>query len=304
MADHAGGEDHAFLFGHCSYKDYVGFMTSQPIDAASQDIGRLNTEWRAAQRRIQNLQRSEKGLADNPPIVPFQAEMRPLIDQVLADPVFTKCFSFVPAELGLLELDRLVACQTLASVVQVQRLKERLGPSPSPEQVFRVCMPFDHPMVPTRLARTSDHSWSFVSESNDLRFLEAVVLRPDQVVGHQSYGPVAWVVGLVVGYGSNYLNVIAAEGRMVLNNGNHRAYALRALGVTHVPCVIQRVESRDELKVVAATHLRRNPDAYLTSRRPPLVKDYFDPELCRIVRLGTTRREVRVSYNTEEMNIP
>ena len=47
---------------------------------------------------------------------------------------------------------------------------------------------------------------------------------------YHAAGVVAGVVGLVIGYSSNYLNVVAAERRPVLNNGYHRAYALRALG--------------------------------------------------------------------------
>ena len=64
-------------------------------------------------------------------------------------------------------------------------------------------------------------------------------------------------MGLVVGFSSNYLNVVAAEGRLVLNNGYHRVYALRERGVTHVPCVMQRVTRREELELVGTGALRR-----------------------------------------------
>src|SRR5205085_5385811 len=97
--------------------------------------------------------------------------------------------------------------------------------------LYRVCLPIDHPTVPHRAGYVADNTYVFVSESNDIRFLDSVVLNPEQVVHYQSHGPIAGVLGLVVGYGSNYLNAIAAEGRLVLNNGSHRAYALRDLGV-------------------------------------------------------------------------
>jgi ParB-like nuclease domain len=137
-----------------------------------------------------------------------------------------------------------------------------------------------------------------------MRALESVLLRPEQVMDHPSLGPVVGFVGVVVGFGSNYLNAIASDGRLVLNNGHHRAYALRQLGVTHVPCVVQKVTTRQELAVVGAGALLRNPEAYLTAPRPPVLKDYFDPRLSRTVRLVPTKKHVQVSFTIEEKELP
>ncbi|MEX2173336.1 MAG: hypothetical protein WD872_03180, partial [Pirellulaceae bacterium] len=144
----------------------------------------------------------------------------------------------------------------------------------------------------------------FVSEANDLRFLESICLGPDQLVNYSAVGPLAGVVGLVVGYSSNYLNVVAVENRFVLNNGYHRAYALRELGVTHVPCVIQRVTRREELEVVGTGALRRTPDLYLQQRRPPVFKDFFEPKLRKIVALAPKARQVRITFTIEEISVP
>src|SRR2546430_11202463 len=40
---------------------------------------------------------------------------------------------------------------------------------------------------------------------------------------------------------------------LILNNGSHRAYALRELGITRVPCIVQHVSCREELNVLACT---------------------------------------------------
>ena len=105
-------------------------------------------------------------------------------------------------------------------------------------------------------------------------------------------------------FGGNYLSVVAAEGRFVLSNGTHRAYALRALGITHVPCVIQQVSRRDELDVVLSQISGPNADHYLRHRRPPLLKDYFDDRLRRIVHLAPTARHVRVTLTVETVDLP
>jgi len=154
------------------------------------------------------------------------------------------------------------------------------------------------------VARVGSDSVVFVCESDDLRFHESVVLAPSQVTGHRPFGPVAGVVGLVVGFGSGYLNVISGEGRLVLNNGYHRAYAMRELGVTHVPAVVQEVRRADEVGAAGGAAFRRNPDFYLRSPRPPVLKDYFDPELRKVVRLTPTARHVRVRFTVEEVDLP
>ncbi|MCZ7673842.1 MAG: hypothetical protein M5U34_45335 [Chloroflexi bacterium] len=111
-------------------------------------------------------------------------------------------------------------------------------------------------------------------------------------------------MGLVVGFGSNFLNAIAAEGRLVLNNGSHRAYALRASGITHVPCIIQQVSRREELLVIGSNELRQNPDLYLKAPRPPLLKDYFDPKLRKVFLVPRRNRQIKVSFGVEQIDVP
>ena len=86
------------------------------------------------------------------------------------------------------------------------------------------------------------------------------------------------IVGLPVGFGSNFFTAIRHEDRVLLHNGYHRAYAMRALGITHAPCIIQTVTRRDELEVAAKEQVADNPGFYFGTARPPLLKDFFDPE--------------------------
>jgi hypothetical protein len=231
-------------------------------------------------------------------------DLEPLREFVLADPVFRRVFNAVPTEIVLVELDRLVVFQKHVNLDYVRQVQQALGPAPSPEEVFRLCLPFDHPQPPVRLGRVAGNAYVFASPSNDLRFLEPAFLGAQQLVEYPPPGPVAGVVGLVVGFGSNFLNAIHAERRLVLNNGSHRAFALRDLGVTHAPCIIQRVAVRDELAVVASNDLAQNPDLYLKAPRPPLLKDYFDPQLRKLVDVPKRLRQVRVTFGVEQLDVP
>lgn len=295
-------EDCLYLIGLTPLKEYLSFINGEALGDKVTDRKQLVNEWRAAHDHMNELQYTEDGWPNEPRLEPVPNSMQPLVDKVMADPVFCRAFSTVPVGIGYVELDRVVAYQHTVNLAHVARLKEKLGPNPTPEQIFRTCLPFDHPTAGYRMGRIKD-GYVFVSESNDLRFLEPVVLGGRQISDYPVLGPIAGSVNLMVGFGSNYLNMIYTENRLLLNNGNHRAYALRELGVTHVPCVIQKVTRRDEL-IVAARRLRRSPDLYLQSARPPVVKDYFNPRLCKRYRTVKKVRQVRVTYTVEEVSVP
>lgn len=298
------GEEHVFNYSHVAFKDYVQYMSGQPGADQPATVRAWNDDWRRAHDHLEDLRVYEAAEADDVPIDPLPPEMAALVEQVHADPIFQRSFTAVPVQISMVRLDRLIVWQTLVSLEHAERLQLQLEPPPDAETLFRFCLPYDHPVAEHRAARTGDSSFTFTSRSSDLRFLDAVLLRPNQVKDYLSYGPIAGVVALVVGYGSNYLNAIAAEGRLVLNNGHHRAYALRARGITHAPCLIQKTQTRDEVVQVATGGFRRYPDFYLTGARPPLLKDYFDPLFTRNVVVPTTGRQIRVSFSTEELDFP
>lgn len=297
-------EDHVFLIGRTSLREYLNFMTTEPVGAEAADRGALAAEWRAAHDRLARLRRAEEDWADDVRPQPLPAALEPLAAGVAADPIFRTAFAVMPTRVALVELDRLVVSQKTIHLAHVRRLRDRLGADPTPEQVFRLCLPSDHPPVDYRVSRVGSDSVVFVSHSDDLRFQESVVLTPNQVTDYRPFGPVAGVVGLVVGFGSGYLNVVSCEGRLVLNNGYHRAYALRELGASHAPAVVQEVRRADEVGAAGGTAFRRNPDYYVRSPRPPVLKDYFDPELRKVVRLVPTARHVRVRFTIEEVDLP
>jgi hypothetical protein len=297
-------DEHAYLFAHTRLPDFLAFMTGDTLDGPGTDRARLADDWRKAAARFQELQQAEAGWADQPPVGPLPKSLEPLLRQVAADAIFRRSFSAVPGEVGLVELDRLVASQKSVNLTHVARLKEHLGPRPDLDAVFRTCLPFDHPSPPTRAGRVAKQSFVLASDSNDLRFLDSLVLRPEQVADYQATGPLAGVVSVVVGYGSNYLNALALDGRLILNNGFHRAYALRALGVRDVPCVVQRLSGPEDLEHVGRAAIRRDPDVYFGLARPPVLKDFFDPALTRTVTRPRLTRHVRVTFTVEELDVP
>ena len=138
-----------------------------------------------------------------------------------------------------------------------------------------------------------------MSPSDDMRFLGSMSLEPENITDYPPPGNLAGVVGLAVGFGSNFLNAIYAEKRLILNNGSHRAYALRDLGIARVPCIVQHISSRDELSVLASTAITDAPNFYLQDPRPMMLKDYFDPRLRKVMPVHRRLRQVTVKFDVD-----
>lgn len=297
-------DDHVFLVGRPSLRGYISFVTDLAVDGPSADPHKLTADWRAAQAEVQVREKNEAGIADNAPILPLPESVHGLRDELQRDPLYHHAFDLLPSEVAIVELDKLVVYQKHINLAFTRRLRERLGAQPDEASVFRTCLPFDHPRPQARWMKVHSNEYLFLSPSNDIRFLGPMMLEPHQITGVAPRGALIGVVGLAVGFGSNFLNVIHAENRLVLNNGSHRAFALRELGFTHAPCIVQHVGSREELRAVASSDLRRNPDLYLRHPRPSMMRDYFDPALHRVIPCVRRLRQVKVRFSVDETDIP
>ena len=297
-------DEHVFLTGRPPMGEFLGFVTGQTVGGSDKDLPMLADRWRRANDHIRELQIQEAGWADSPSLAPIPQELEALRESVLADPMYQRSFQIVPAEVLMVELDRLVVFQKHINLEYVAKLKRDMGTDLSGDRIFRLCLPVDHPQPPFTSGRIAQNAFVFLSPSSDLRLLEVVPLSGAQLMNYNSQGPISGVVAMVVGFGPNFLNVIHAENRLVLNNGSHRAYALRELGVTHVPAIVQHVTRRDELEVIAPGDLASKPDLYLHDVRPPLLKDYFDPALRSTLPVARKNRQVKVMFGAEVLDVP
>jgi len=297
-------DPHVFLIGRPPVTEFLGFIRTMAVNGHSVDQGVLMQEWRSANDHVAELIVDEAGVADAPDLGEIPPALQHYAEDIFADPMFQKAYKFVPTRVAIVELDQLVVFQKHINLRYVGQLKERLGDSPSEDEICRLALAVDRFDAPVRVMQTATNAFTFISPSNDFRFLEGQFLPSDQALTVSSTGVVNHVIGLALGYGSNYLNALHADGRLVLNNGSHRAYALRELGITHVPCLVQDVTRRDELELISSGDVRNNPERYLEDPRPPLLKDYFNDKLRKLVDVQRKNRLVRVQFGVEQSEIP
>src|SRR5213593_1203414 len=157
---HRHVDEWVYLIGRPPLNDFRHFMTVVAENGHLADELPLIEEWRAAAAHVAELQRQEAGIADNPRIEPVPRHPEGLRERVLADPVSRQAFKVVPTDVGFVELDKLVVWQKTVNRSHLDRLKQRLGPTPTDEDVFVTCLPFEHPRPPVKWMQT--HSDTFV----------------------------------------------------------------------------------------------------------------------------------------------
>ena len=200
----------------------------------------------------------------------------------------------------MVELDRLVIYQTHINREFSETLQSALGKDPDPESLFRFCMPPKSPDDGVQIRRIGSSRYVFSSESTDFRAHSPTLLSPKQINDFNTFGPLSGMLGLGVGFGSNYLTAIRAEDRVLLHNGYHRAHAMRALGITHAPCILQTATRLDELEIAAKSMVLDDPDFYFGSARPPLLKDFFDANIYREFSVFKTRKMIEISFDIKD----
>jgi hypothetical protein len=148
--------------------------------------------------------------------------------------------------------------------------------------VLEVALPLSSKARPVQ-TKVERRAVTLSTDSPDLR-----VLQP-----FTSYDPASdrTTVGFTVGWGSPFVTVARVGSRLVLKNGYHRVYGLRAFGVERVPAVVLEARRMEE---AGAGRPGFSSGELLSGPRPPTVASFFDDAVSVSVRVPTVTRFVRV----------
>jgi hypothetical protein len=288
-----------WLLGQPHLGDYLDFVRDKVVGGARMPQRRLTDEWRAANDHYYELEKKEAGEADRIEVRPLPKELRPLARKVMADPYCKDAFGGLPSRIMMVELDRLMVSQTHVESSFTDSLRATLDRADGLESLFRFCLPLDREQPPVRIQRLGTNRYLFSSGSTDFRVHPTIVLKPDQLRSHSSFGPVTAAVAAVVGFGSNFLSAVRSGKRVVLQNGYHRCYALRAIGFTHAPCIVTDVTRKDELRIATSEAVSGDPEFFFAAKRPPLLKDYFDEKLRKILPVPALETVIEIEINVK-----
>lgn len=291
--------DMVWLLGQPHLGDYLDFQKHKVVrdGDAKCDLRAHAAEWQAANDIYAELEQQESGIADTIKCKPLPAKMQPLARAIEQHPWFRSAFDDLPYRFELVELDKLIVSQTQIENGYSAGLAQRLGPDVDSADLFRFCLPLERPNPPFRIRRLGSNRYEFTSPSSDFREHHTQLLRGAQLDGIDLPGPAVAMLGISVGFGSNFLSGIRSNKRVLLQNGYHRAYALRSAGFTHAWAIIEEVTRKDELRLTANEEVNDDPEFYFAARRPPILKDFFDPRLSKQLRAKRSECVVEIEIN-------
>ena len=277
-------------------------MLISPTKPTAKDL--KYATWQNVQHRVADLIRREAGIADAIRLADIPAQHQPKLDSFAADNLFQKTFSVLPVSFGLVEIDKLVAPQRTINLDYVGRLVARYPKNPSLDELLNICIAPTREMEPIQHLEVAPNTHVFSSPNSDIRFLGAFVKElTTEDFAHAVFGglPAAAVIAFV-GYGGAPINVLQWGGRVVLNNGFHRVYALRSIGVTEIPVVIQRVGNP---QLEFPPQVAGLPKEYLLGApRPVVMKDFFEDGFAITLKVRDRLKMVTLGIALNQYDVP
>ena len=279
--------------------EHLEWLQDTALLDGPQHASQLAQRWRNAAIVYEALQQSDPGAADAAVVLDLPAESRRHVQRLIRTAAFRNSHACVPVAFGMVPLDHLVVSQFSLTQSSVAGLLRAVARPCGTEQLAALCLPLQPSSGTCRLVARDEAEFTFNAPAHDFRFLgpaplDAAALQRLRLPGHALGG-----VALALGHSCNLLEVVRHGGRLVLNNGHHRAQALRLAGHTHAPCLIQVCASQDDLVQVAQSEIMRNNDLYFESARPPMLRDFCNPELTHQAATPQLRREIRISFRVE-----
>lgn len=292
------------LYGASAKAEVVNYVRTECIPEEEASLPSILSDWSQARSHFQDLEQKETEIAETIDSKEIPSEFTAEIKAIERSVLFKETFSLLPYDFKLVEIDRLVAGQRAVNLDYVDLLMKRIPVNPSLSDLIRICLASPTDPKPPAEQMLSQNMLSFTSENLDFRFLGGYKkkLTQEDVEACVSGGFPMSAIVLLVGMGASAMNVIESGRRVVLNNGFHRAYALRGLGVTHIPVVFQKVTNPQLEFPPTVANL---PKEYLLGvQRPALMKDFFDSLLVRKLKVKARNKVVQVQWGASQFALP
>lgn len=297
------------LYGAMTQPEMISYIRAQCIASEADKLEEITKNWRNATSHFQEVIRSEAGLCDTVEIRDIElGDIEPSLsrrlDEVSNDELFRYTFSYLPFEFKMVEVDKMIACQRSIDLDYVETLKKEFPSDPSKSDLVEICLAPKKRIDQLYPLQVGQNAFVFSAASSDFRFLGGYpkpLTDDDRKACLGGGSPVAALV-LLVGYGAAQVNVYSVGKRIILNNGFHRVYALRDIGMRYVPAVVQNI-TNPELEFPPAI-LGLPKEYLLNSSRPALVKDFFDEKLVRKLKIKARMRTVKIAWGAEQTDAP
>ena len=290
-----------YLYGAVTQVELNGFLEVNSVDPEQRKT-EMRQKWSEAADRFHALKTSEAGVAETIVTRELHDSEYPILKEVRTSPAFISTFSNFPYTFEEVEIDKLVASQRSVHFEYAKVVEEKY--TREGKDLLKMCIVPWQDTTPVVIGRTAQNAFTASSENPGLKFLGVYeqTYRDGLIQGQTPGGQPIRAIVLVLGYVNSSVNAYRVGKRLILNNGFHRLYALRKMGVERVPIVVQRITHHElELPPIIADL----PKQYLIQdARPALLRDFLDDKLTCAVTQRSFIKSVQIGWGVNESLVP
>jgi len=283
------------LYASFTKKRLISFIRETCTQKEIDNMGLAYEKWQEASEIYHQIEEQEKGIADN--CQTSEIESQP-IHAIQSHPMIKFSFSNEVIDFKMIDIENVIATQTEVVLDYVDQLNKVLVMPPSDEKLLNFCLIPEKKVPKPKMKRKDARTYYFSSPSRDFRFLGGFLRRElsrEELLDTKVGGFATNAITLFVGYGSYCMTAFQVGGRIILENGFHRAYFLEKHGVKKIPMLlINRSESEfpDQLREFKKDYLLHDP-------RPILMKDFLNDDLIREFNQKETRTTLKLSWDSD-----
>ncbi len=290
-----------YLFAAYTKKQVSDLVKNKCIDEEHSNFTEIIQSWQEATESLREIEKEESGIINKCETFDISSG---LIEGIKLNPAITNTFSKHVMDFRMVEIDNLIAVQRNVLLDYVDQLTKKIPKNPSEDDLLKFCLIPEQQVPLPKPTRKSSRSWYFTSPSHDFRFLGGFLkkeLTREDIQSTKVGGFPTHAIVLFVGYGAGCMNAFSVNGRLILSNGFHRAYALRRKGIKKIPLLIKKIgnadlEFPDEVKGLKKDYLLKHP-------RPILIKDFFNDDLVRIFKRKQATTVLNINWNSDKISI-
>jgi hypothetical protein len=223
-------------------------------------------------------------------------------------------FQVTPHTIKLVEIDKLIALQSHINVERVKGFAKLVKKDSTISELLDFCLVPRKTNSKIEVSLVAQNSYMFCSDDEDIRLANPEIQelpKFDDPISKENCPALV----LKVICGDPFIYVIKTYSQMptqfgmvkhyqlTLQNGFHRAYLLRSLGFTHMPCIVIEPVSSNETQLLTGNW----PPEKLqqtTMLRPPLLKDFFNHDVSETVKVRKRKTCWKISWVAERIMSP
>jgi len=285
------------LYGSFTKKRLISFIRETCTQKEIDNMGLAYEKWQEASEIYHQIEEQEKGIADNCQTSEIESQ---LIHAIQSHPMIKDAFSNEIVDFKMVDIENVIATQTEVVLDYVDQLNRVLVMPPSDETLLKFCLIPEKKVPKPKMKRKDARTYYFSSPSRDFRFLGGFLRRElsrEELLDTKVGGFATNAITLFVGYGSFCMSAFEVNGRIILENGFHRAYFLEKHGVKKIPMLlIKRSESEfpDQLREFKKDYLLHDP-------RPILMKDFLNNDLIKEFSQKETRTILKLTWDSDRI---